>query len=296
MAIDIKNLVAAINPKVYCDPSVRKEVIEIAKEKGYLKAAEKAKLIEEVYMEMDEYNDRGYIYVSPAKKMGLKAPVQKHSLYYDSFGDSIEALYYWLIDMLQSDPRMQRIDKLVDNFVSSPGSGHFSEIGMKTTKMQEEAMKLLGSANTVLKSILNIIYDLKEFKMRLKLYERLKSKAPEEKNSAMISLKQVWLDTVDMKKGNTSIKAMAQQYQYVTLIDAFMTIRDLKELEKNNKEDALDLNDRVRRILQQRFGEFKDWVEESEKELSKRFEIEKLYLKSQINSIKLYARWVKPYL
>jgi len=39
---------------------------------------------------------------------------------------------------------MDRIDKLVDNFVAAPGSGQFSEIGQKATKMQEEAMKLLA--------------------------------------------------------------------------------------------------------------------------------------------------------
>jgi len=295
MAVDIKNLVAAINPKVYCIPELRKDVERIAKEKGYLAAAEKAKLKDDTYLEFDEYNDKSVAYASPFKLLGFKAPVEKHSTYYDTFGESLEPVYFWLMDALQSDPRMNRIDKLVDNFVTAPGSGQFSEIGMKATKMQEEAMKLLGSANTVLKSVLNIIYDLKEFKMRLKLYDKSKSSKPEERNSAMISLKQAWLDTVDMKRGNTAIKAMAQQYQYVTLIDAFMAIQDLKDLNKDNPK-SIDLNDRVKRILQQRFGEFKDWLEESERELRKRFEIEKLYLKSQVNSIKLYARWVKPYL
>jgi hypothetical protein len=295
MAVDIKNLVAAINPKVYCKPEVRDEAVKISKEKGYLAAAEKAKIIDDTYLELDEYNDKSVIYKNPFSLPGFKAPVEKHTAYYDSFGESLEPLYFWLIDTLQSDPRMDRIDKLVDNFVAAPGSGQFSEIGQKATKMQEEAMKLLASANTVLKSIINIIYDLKEFKMRLKLYDKVKSSKPEEKNSAMISLKQIWLDTVDMKKGNTAIKAMAQQYQYVTLIDAFMAIHDLKELEKDNPK-TIDLNDRVKRIIQQRFGEFQDWLEESGKELRKRFEIEKLYLKSQVNSIKIYARWAKPYL
>ena len=34
----------------------------------------------------------------------------------------------------------------------------------------------------------------------------------------------------------------------------------------------------------------------SEKELRKRYEIEKIYLKSQVNTVQLYARWLKPYL
>ena len=66
----------------------------------------------------------------------------------------------------------------------------------------------------------------------------------------------------------------------------------------NSLEDVkkLDLNDRVKRILEQRIGEFEKWLGESEQELRKRFEIEKIYLKNQVNSVKLYARWIKPYL
>ena len=126
--------------------------------------------------------------------------------------------------------------------------------------------------------------------MRLSIYDRLKSEDEEEKKSAILSLKQVWMDTVDMKRGNTAIKLMAQQFQYVTLIDAFMAA------ESPEKVKDLDLNDRVMRILSQRIGEFFDWVKISEKELRKRFEIEKIYLKSQVNTVKLYARWAKPYL
>ena len=58
----------------------------------------------------------------------------------------------------------------------------------------------------------------------------------------------------------------------------------------------LDLNERVKRILEQRIPEFLKWVNESEAELKKRFEIEKHYLRSQVNALKLYARWIKPYL
>lgn len=38
------------------------------------------------------------------------------------------------------------------------------------------------------------------------------------------------------------------------------------------------------------------WLKESERELKKRYELEKTYLKSQVNSLKLYSRWVRPYL
>jgi hypothetical protein len=297
MAVDIHNLIAAISPDVFCDPPARAEVKAIAKEKGYLAAADKAQPVKSKYMDVGEPTRKRYavydreIIMDAFRLEGLKNPIEKHSLSYDAFGENLEPIYFWLIDNLEREYKdMKKIDKVIDNFVSSPGSGHFSELGQKATRMQEEAMKMLGAANQVVKSILNILYDLKEFKIRLELYNKAKSSDPKTRDYGVLSLKQIWMDTVDFKRGNTSIKLMAQQYQYVTLIDAFMAARSPEDLEK------LDLNDRVKRILQQRVSEFFDWISKSEEELRRRFEIEKTYLRSQVNTVKLYARWAKPYL
>jgi len=176
-----------------------------------------------------------------------------------------------------------------DNFVSSPGSQHFGDMGQRKTYMQNQGSKLLGDINTVLRSILNLIYDLREFKIRLKSYDDLKNS--KEKASALLSLKQIWMDKVDIQKGNSSIKAMALgQSGFNTLIDAFLVVDDEEGVEK------LDLNQIVKRILKPRLHEFNIWVKESEGELRKRFHIEKTYLKSQVNSLKIYSRWAKPYL
>ena len=68
----------------------------------------------------------------------------------------MEQLYFWILDFMQ-EKLYKKVEKITDTFSSSPGSGHFSELGMKATKMQEEAMKALGAVNQVLKSVLNII-------------------------------------------------------------------------------------------------------------------------------------------
>ena len=288
MALDIHKMVAAISPDIYCSPELKDEVKALVKEKGYALASEKANPKNSQFMDFDE---EAYL-KSAFSFFALKNPIEKHSLIYDSFGENLEPIYFWLLDTLNTEYKdMKKINKLIDNFIASPGSGHFSEMGGKATRMQEEGMKILGAANQVIKSILSILYDLKEFKTRLSLYEDYNNaKTSEQKNSALLSLKQVWMDTVDTKRGNTALKMMAQQFQYVTLIDAFMAADSLKAL------DNLDLNDRVKRILQQRVGEFFRWIPESEKELRKRYEIEKSYLRSQYNTVQLYARWAKPYL
>ena len=293
MAVDIHKLIATINPDVYCKKSKRKEVNESIKKDGYLKTALKEGLVETVESEYMNF-DKAEI-SNPFSLMGVKNPIEKHVISYDSPQSSLESIYFWIINYLNVNYNGERPTKFTDNFSASPGSAYYGELGQRATIMQTEGMRVLGSANQVLKSVLSLIYDLKEFEIRLQIYDKLNSKKKEEQDAAKISLKQVWMDTVDAKRNNTSLKAMAfgQGSAFVTLIDGFMAAED-ESLKYKGSE--LDLNERVKRIIQQKIMEFNIWVKESEKELRKRYEIEKLYLKSQVNTVKLYARWAKPYL
>ena len=213
-------------------------------------------------------------------------PVSEHMLVYDSSSETLEPVYFFILDLM-NDSGLET-EKLVDNFASSPGSGHFAELGQRATVMQQQGQKILGDVNTVMRSVLNIIYDLKEFRIRLSQYDALKT---EKKEAAVLGLKQIWLDKVDINKGNSSIKAMALgQAGFQTLLDGFLFVKEVNDVDK------VDLNDRVKRILRARILEFNDWLENSEVELRKRYELEKTYLRSQVNSLKLYARWAKPYL
>ncbi len=221
---------------------------------------------------------------------GEKGPVAEHKLVYDSSSETLEPVYFFVLDLMEEFGLGP--EKFVDNFSSSPGSGHFSEIGQRATIMQQQGTKILGDINTVMRSVLNIIYDLKEFKIRLQTYDDFHSQNEDKKQGAKLALKQLWMDKVDYpQKGNSSIKAMALgQAGFQTLLDAFLVSDD----EKKAKE--LDLNERVKRIVISRIHEFNSWVVMSEKELRKRYELERNYLKSQVNALKLYTRWARPYL
>jgi len=223
----------------------------------------------------------------PAEEIKPKTSAE-HKLVYDSSSETLEPVYFFILDLM--DDFDLSPEKFVDNFSATPGSGHFSELGQRATIMQQQATKILGDVNTVLRSVLNIIYDLKEFRIRLQHYNELKLGDKDKKEAALLSLKQIWMDKVDITKGNSSIKVMTFQAGFQTLIDAFLIAKDEKDVNK------LDLNDRVKRILKPRIQEFNLWLEQSEKELKKRYEIERTYLKSQVNALKLYSRWAKPYL
>jgi hypothetical protein len=255
MVSDIAKIIGKINPKKY---------------------AENGKSLLKKY---------GHPSAIPAEEV-REEPLSEHHMVYDSSSETLEPIYFFILDLM-NDFKLDT-EKIIDNFSSSPGSGHFAELGQRATIMQQQGTKILGDINTVLRSVLNIIYDLKEFRIRLSQYDNLDT---DKRESAILALKQIWMDKVDITKGNSSIKAMALgQAGFQTLIDAFLFVKEEKDVDK------VDLNDRVKRILRPRIIEFKDWLEHSEKELRKRYELEKAYLASQVNSLKLYARWAKPYL
>lgn len=224
--------------------------------------------------------------VSPYYKK-QKKPEAVHDLVYDSSSETLEPVYFFILDLMND--MAFTTEKIADNFGSSPGSGHFGELTQRLSIMQQQGGKLLGDINVVLKSILNIIYDLRDFKMRLQVYDDLKDN--EKKEAALLSLKQIWLDKVDVQRGQGSIHGMTTgQLGFVTLRDSFLFAKDVKAAKE------LDLNERVKRIILARIEEFNIWLKMSEAELRKRFSLERTYLRSQVNSLKIYSRWAKPYL
>jgi len=230
------------------------------------------------------------------KKALIKTDVTKKDilfrLIYDAIGEGLEPMYYWILDFMREKYQGLDLDvsKTSDEYEASVGGAFFSEMGMKATRMQEQAMKMMQTINTVVRSLINLLYDLKEFEIRLETYKKYHSKNKDEADAALLGLKQIWMDQVDIKRGRGSINMLAQQLQFVTLRDAFMIAKNEKDVGK------MDLNERVKRILKARIQEFLEWKDRSGKELEKRYKIERSYVKSQLASLKLYSTWTKPYL
>ena len=62
----------------------------------------------------------------PANEVKPK-PLSERSLVYDSSSETLEPVYFWILDIMNK--RGLQTEKLVDNFSSTPGSGHFAELG-----------------------------------------------------------------------------------------------------------------------------------------------------------------------
>lgn len=222
-----------------------------------------------------------------------KEPSGDYMLSYNSATESLEPVYFWLLDFMGGP---EKVEKLIDNFQSSPGSGHFSELMGKATRMQEEGMKIMQTVGVLIKSVINIVYDLRQFETRLGEYDAANGKkGKEQMEGGLMALKQTWLDNVDVKRGNSSIKGMtfSQQGAFVMLLNAFMAAKD--ENLKDSNGNVIDVNETIKRVLKQRLFEFGEWKKFSELELRKRYNMERHYLKSQVDSLKLYSRWATPY-
>lgn len=266
----IPKVIAALNPDLFTGPKDPMSSTDLSGLK---------KLLKESFWEA----------VNKIGDFNLKASCpEEHELIYNSSQETLEPVYFWILDQMNAQFGGD-VTKYVDNFTSSPGSGHFAEMGQRATKMQEEGMKIMQTIGVLVKSLVNIIYDLREFQMRLSQYKNANSKNKDESRAGVLSLKQIWMDNVDIKRGRGSINMLAQDLQFVTLRDAFMIAESVKDV------SGMDLNDRVKRMLEARIMEFVKWRELSEKELKKRYDVEKNWLKSQVASLKMYTRWAKPY-
>ncbi len=220
----------------------------------------------------------------------IKSFVNKYEMEIHSFTTSIEPYYFWLIDFLKKIG--YKIEKHKEQMAASVVSQFFGEMSARRQHLEKRGMEILATVNTVIKSIVNLLYDLREFDRRLAVYDDLHSNDPKKKEAARMTLKRIWMDEVDVRKGGASINAMTAQrgLEFTTLRDAFMIAKSLEDIDK------MDLNDRVKRILKGRLEEYLKWEQESEKELRQRRKIELAYLKAQVESLRLYSMWAKPYL
>ena len=149
-------------------------------------------------------------------KLDSYEPVE-YRLTYDSLSEGLEPLYFWMLDFLRNDEPSGlglEVSKVEEAFEATASSGYFGEMGLRRSTMEDRAMKMLQTINTVVRSIINLIYDLKEFKIRIEHYDDLKSDDEIKRESAELALKGVWMDQVDIQKGRAAINTMSQQLQF----------------------------------------------------------------------------------
>ena len=224
------------------------------------------------------------------KKKGKHIPqdLAEHTFIFDTTQEGFEHTYFWLLDFISG--KGYKVNKTQDYFIASELGNLYQQAGTMRTAIEKRASELLQTVGILIKSIVQLLWDLKEFDLRLKIYEKYFKGKGKEKDEGALGLKAIYLTEVDVKKGRGSINVLTTDANFATLRDAFMIAKSSDDVDK------LDLNARVKNILKPRLGEYMDWAKRSYEELSSRRKIEKAYLKSQVNALKMYTAWAKPYL
>ena len=222
------------------------------------------------------------------KELKEKNLISKYYIRYDSFMQSLEPFYFWILDFVEK--LGYKVEKVNESMAASVTSAFFGEMSARRMQLEKRGMEILGTINVIIKSIINLLYDLKELDRRLKVCDDFHSNEKSKSEAADYALKRIWMDEVDVNKGNASIAVMSTKLEFVTLRDALMAAKKPEDIDK------MDLNERVKRIAKSRLEEYIHWREVYEKDLRQRKQIELSYLKSQVDSLKLYARWAGPYL
>ncbi len=210
-------------------------------------------------------------------KIGINTPFQSLGKYYNM-----------VIEEMGGGAALQKISEYL---AASPTSAFYADVAQRKAYAKDQFDKGMGIINNILQTVMKLIYSLREFDQILSIFERLEKGDEKDKIAAELNLRRIFLDEVDLKKGRGSINNLSTTggLEFVSLRDNFLIIKDLKSI------DDLNTNDRVKRILKDRFVEYLNWKKEYKRDIESRRKVQSEYLHSQIESLKLQIDWIKPY-
>ncbi|MBN1924049.1 MAG: hypothetical protein JW791_04805 [Nanoarchaeota archaeon] len=199
--------------------------------------------------------------------------------------------YYNMVLKELSSFGFKNLVRIDQSLAASPTSGFYGDVAQRKAYAKDQFDKGMGLVNNIVQTVIKLIYSLREFDLVLDIYKRLEENDDTKKISAELNLRRIFMDEVDIKKGRGSMNNLttAQGMEFVSLRDNFLVIKDLKSI------DDLTVNDRVKRILKERFAEYEDWKNAYKKDVEGRRKIQRQYLRNQIESLKMQLDWVKPY-
>lgn len=212
---------------------------------------------------------------------------------HESFSQSIEEAYYWVLKSLQTDFGLPHTKKTMDSFAASEHSAFFGVAAQRLGIQQDKVSQFLASVGKMLKDMFQIVRELRIIDERLELYEESRKG----KESADVTLKGIWIDMVEGgAKNPASVYGMAQQLGFAVLPDLFFSTHIGENDDVDEAVDKMEFNDHLKRVLKRKLKSFVTWRKSTEKELTSRRKFTIQYLYQHYNTIKLYMDWVRPYL
>jgi len=244
-------------------------------------------------------------------------PLARYFLIYEVPHESIEPIYYWLLNHVSVDWAYPIVHKVTDVFTPAEHSSFYGASAQRLGLAQDKVAQYLATIGKMIKDMFQLVRELRWIDERKKYYED----AEKGLEGAEISLKGLWTDMVDGVVGgqrtSSNLFVMAQQLQFSALPDIFFSVHVTKHIASKLKGKALKdvtsedvrnlvdqsvekqaggFNKELRNLLKRKLYQYLVWKDETWLELMQRRRFTLDYLRQHYHVIKMYMNWVKPYL
>ncbi|MBW2972731.1 hypothetical protein KY359_06875 [Candidatus Woesearchaeota archaeon] len=232
-------------------------------------------------------------------------PIHKFRLVYQSFNQSVEEVYFWLLSSIRDDWGLHDVKKITDIFTASEQSAFWGQAQQRLTIQQGQVSNYLATIGKLTKELFQIVREIRILDERLELYNesykaiKAKSSVFERRMSqaAEIVLRGYWVDLKDGGvKSPGSVYGLATTLGYTALPDVFFAAPPMEHTEVDKYVDGLKFNVKMKDVLRKKLKAYIVWKDHTFKETSNRRNFTIKFLRQHYNAIQMYIDWVKPYL
>ncbi len=232
---------------------------------------------------------------APAQTLWPK-PEHRYRLSHETFKESIEAQYFWILNYLHYDMDYY-VDKIYDFFTASEQSAFFGMAQQRLGLQQDRVSTFLATIGKMVKELFQLVRELRILDERLSYYADSYDRESPSRESAEITLKGIYIDMVEGgAKSPASVYGMARELQFTTLPDLFFSTHPVSSRDVDEAVDKLQFNRKVREVLKRKLRAFLEWKEHTHRELKTKRKFTLKYLRQHYDIIKMYMDWVRPYL
>lgn len=224
---------------------------------------------------------------------GWPEPIDRVRIINEKYNQSIEGVYFWILDNLREEMEYTEFVKLTDVFAASEHSAFFGVAQQRLGLQQDKVSQFLATIGKMVKELFQLVRELRILDERLEMYDR----SYEGDEPAEISLKGYWIDLVEGgAKNPASVYGMARELGFTTLPDLFFAAPPMPSARVQSYIESLKFNRKVKEVLARKLKTFIIWKEHTYRELKSRKIFTLKYLRQHYDIIKMYMTWVKPYL
>lgn len=228
---------------------------------------------------------------------GFPKPEKTRRIILQEFNQSIEEVYFWLLEHIRQDQGYKDIIKITDIFAASEQSAFFGSAQQRLGLQQDKVSQFLATIGKMVKELFQLVRELRILDERLGYYKDSMDEKSRSRESAEITLKGIWIDMVEQgAKNPASVYGMARELEFTTLPDLFFSIHPISVKHVDEVVDKLTFNRKVKEVLKRKLRTFLEWKERTFDELKNRRLFTLKYLRQHFDIIKMYMSWVKPYL